>query len=821
MLLKLLGLNFQIKRLYLCKSIMMVLVFYFQIGDLVKKEILIVLCLFFSIFSSIMPSTFAESDTENELMELSFDLFDLGTGEIIDSAEIFVIEGWSGTILEQKTFFSGDSIDVIKNHSLRFKFSKEGYNDWNSISNIYYEEEIINVNFTTIDETYNFTIEEEANVTGGNVGLFFTSMSSDSNINLSWEANYEFSMHLGTNLLPTKSLGLSGQIDYWIGNRDGILQFEEEEMFTGWFQQQAWTDPYFGGCCKIDGNFPLVSDLVSPEDTWLNLELGIWGWNESTTLFVHSGFTGNRLLEIPLQNDIRQLANMQITTHPDWEYRYSPNSEWIHGSPTNININRSISGIGGFIPITFAKNTAPIAQTTIIGHMGSSLPLGVNITFDGSSSTDSSHNIGLGSNLECVWTFKSGDLTYDFPQMTTIVNLTDLGFLSNTTLETILECTDPQGLTDLWNKSWYLDSTSPNAIELYGDAECIDKPSETNLLECNELIVESSKMLLFNLTLEDDGPANPIVFWSSNHIDGWAAEGNEMNVAFWQGQNTNINFVMYDQHHQERELSIWNLSLRVSDEVANDLIKSWNVTVLDGSAPRIKMKLLNQEQLLDPMNIYFGDEIFIDLNSSFDDINSIEDVKFIIKLNGDIIANSNEIGWDEIKLFSLPELEVGVHELTINATDKSDNYVEERHQIYIQPALSINISTEVNVPLGELIEGENDIEFKLINTEGSPYDIIICIQTDCLDYNGSGATIDGFGYTNFTLTFNLNKSESLDVNYTFKFNSEMIQFNETYNFEFKDNEENNILVTLFIILIACVCIVIGTNFLIDKKRIRF
>ena len=800
---------------------MMVLVFYFQIGDLVKKEILIVLCLFFSIFSSIMPSTFAESDTENDLIELSFDLFDLDSGEIIDSAEIFVIEGWSGTILEQKTFFSGDSIDVIKNHSLRFKFSKEGYNDWNSISNIYYEEEIINVNFTTNNETYNFTIEEEANVTGGNVGLFFNSMSSNSNINLSWEANYEFSMHLGTNLLPTKSLGLSGQIDYWIGNKDGILQFEEEEMFTGWFQQQAWTDPYFGGCCKIDGNFPLVSDLVSPEDTWLNLELGIWGWNESTTLSVHSGFTGNRLLEIPLQNDIRQLANMQIITHPDWEYRYSPNSEWIYGSPTNININRSISGIGGFIPITFAKNTAPIAQSTIIGYMGSSLPLGVNITFDGSSSTDSSHNIGLGSNLECVWTFKSGDLTFDFPQMITIVNLTNLGFLSNTTLETILECTDPQGLTDLWNKSWYLDSTSPNAIELYGDAECIDKPSETNLLECNELLVESSKMLLFNLTLEDDGPANPIVFWSSNHIDGWSAEGNEMNVAFWQGQNTNINFVMYDQHHQERELSIWNLSLRVSDEVANDWIKSWNVTVLDGSAPRIKMKLLNQEQLLDPMNIYFGDEIFVNLNSSFDDINSIEDVKFIIKLNGEIIANSNEIGWDEIKLFLLPELEVGVHELIINATDKSDNYVEERHEIYIQPALSINISTEVNVPLGELIEGENDIEFKLINTEGSSYDVIICIQSDCLDYNGTGATIDGFGYTNFTLTFNLNKSESLDVNYTFKFNSEMIQFNETYNFEFKDNEENNILVTLFIILIACVCIVIGTKFVIDKKRIRF
>tara|TARA_X000000368_G_scaffold418983_1_gene421246 strand:+ start:747 stop:3149 length:2403 start_codon:yes stop_codon:yes gene_type:complete len=797
---------------------MKVLVFYFQIGDLMKKEILMILCLFISIFSCVMPSTFAESDLEDELIELSFDLLDLETGQIIDSAEISVVEGWTGTIIEQKTLFSGESIFVIKNHSLRFKFSKEGYNDWNSISEIYSDEELINVNFTSNLETYNFTIEEEANVTGGTIELSFDSMSSNSNINLSWEANYEFSMHLGTNLLPNKSLGLSGQIDYWIGDMDGILQLEEKQLFTNWFQEQAWTDPYFGGCCKIDGHFPLLSNLVSPDDTWLDVGLGTWGWNESTTLSVHSGFTGNRLLEIPLQNDIRQLANMQIITHPEWEYRFSPNSDWINGSPTNINVNRSFSGINGFIPITFAKNTAPIVQSAIIGHLGSSLPLDVNITFDGSSSTDSSHNIGLGSNLECIWTLKSGDLIYDSPQMIMIVNLTDLGFLSNTTLETSLECTDPQGLTDVWNKSWYLDTTHPTAIELFGDAVCIDNPLETNLLVCDELLVESSKMLLFNLSLEDDGPGDPIVFWSSNHLDGWAAEGNEMNVAFWQGQNTNINFVMYDQHHQERELSIWNLSLRISDEVANDWIKSWNVTVSDGSAPRIKMKLLDQDQLLDLMNIYSGDEVFVNLNSSFDDINSIEDVRFVIKLNGNIIADSNEIGWDEVKLFSLPNLAVGIHELVIIATDKSGNNAEERYEFHILPALSINISTEVNVPLGKLIEGENDLEFKLINKGGSPYDVIICIQSDCLDYNGTGATIDGFGYSNFTLSFNLNESELLDVNYTFKYDSEIIQFNETYDFEFEETVEENRIIKIFIFFFVCFCIVFGIKIVIDKKR---
>ena len=786
-------------------------------GDFMKKGIFIVLCFVFSIFSNLVPSTYAESESQNDLVELSFDLLDTDTGQTIDSAEIFVIEAWTGVILEQNDLFTGESIFIMKNHSLRFKFSKLGYNDWNSKSMIYSDSDSIIVNFTSNNDTYDITIEEEANVTGGIVELSFTdSMSSDTDLNLSWTANYEFSMHLGTNLLPTKNLGLSGQIDYWIGDKDTSLQNNEEELFVNWFLEQAWTDPYFGGCCKVDGNFPLVSELVKPVDVWLDVESGTWGWNESTTLSVHSGFTGNRLLEIPLQNDHRQMADMQIITNPDWEFRYSPSSDWIEGSPTNIILNRSMSGISGFVPITFAINTPPVANGAIVNYYGSSLPLDTNITLDGSGSTDSSHDIGLGSNLECSWSIMQNGSGSTFAStMIWILNLTEYGFLPNSTIMTELRCEDPQGLTDFWSKSWYLDSTSPNAIELIGDAECIDKPSEINLLECEELIVESSEMLMFNLSLEDDGPSDPYVFWSSNHIEGWNAEGNELNVAFWQGQNTNINFVMYDEHHQQRELSIWQLNMRVADEIGNDKIKSWNVTVLDGSAPRIKMKLFNQEQLLDPMNIYFGEEIMVNINSSFDDINAIEDVRFIIKLNGDTLADSNEISWDEIKFYLLPELDVGIHELVVNATDKSGNTVEEKHQIYILPPSSIEINADVSAPSGELIVGENELEFKLVNTGGLPYDVIICIQNNCLDYNGTGATIESFGYSNFTLIFNLNESENLDVNYTFKFGNEQIQYNETYDFEFKDNSEDNIPMMIFIFLFLCV---VFSIIVIAKKR---
>ena len=239
-------------------------------------------------------------------------------------------------------------------------------------------------------------------------------------------------------------------------------------------------------------------------------------------------------MEIPLQNDIRQLAKMGIITPPEWEFRFSPNVDWINGTPTNISVNRSLSGIGGYLPITFAKNTPPIASAEIIGYSGSSLPLEENITFDGSSSTDSSHNIGLGSHLECSWSLmhNGSEVGFDSTTMIWVVNLTEYGFLSNSTIITELRCEDPQGLSDTWVKNWFLDTTPPNAIELYGDAECIDDPNETNLLDCDDILVESSKDLIFNFTFSDDGPISPNVYWTSNHIDGWFSDEPEMNVIY-------------------------------------------------------------------------------------------------------------------------------------------------------------------------------------------------------------------------------------------------------------------------------------------------
>ena len=779
-----------------------------------QKEILVVMCLIFSTISYSVPITHAEQNIGTETVELTFNFSNKESGEIINSANIIVIESWSGTILDENTMSSGESILVMANHSLRFKSFVEGFEEWNSISMVYSNSETIFVNFTSMTNTYNITMDNEVNVSGGQIHLsFLNSMSINTDMNLGWIANYELPMSAGTDLLPMKSLGLSSQIDYWIGDKDETLQSSEINLFIDWLHEQAWSDSFFGGCCKIDGKFPQSEDLVKPINAWVNNELGIWGWNESTNLSVHSGFTGNRLLEIPLQNDIRQLAEMNIITNLNWEFRYSPNSDWIEGTPTHIVLNRSISGITGFIPITFATNTVPIVNVVVEGHIGLSLPFGTNITFDGSNSLDSSHNIGLGPTLGCVWEFESDNLTHQFVQMLVIVNLTDLGYLSSSMVKTTLECTDPQGLSTEWNKSWYLDSSAPNAIELVGDAECIDNPLEINILECEELVVNSSKMLQFNLSLEDDGPSNPFVFWSSNHIDGWAAEGAEMNVVFWQGQNTNLNYLMYDQQHEQRELAVWKLDLRISDEVANDWIKSWNVTVLDGSSPRINMNVVdeNGEELNPSQNIGFGQEISIDLNSSYDDIHAIEDVRFVISLDGEIVADSNQIGWDGVKLISMPELGVGIHELVINATDAVGNTVEEIFLIYVDPPHIIDIvSANIFVSSGKLVDGENELEFNLVNAGKSSYNAMICIQNKCLDTNGTGATVEGYGHSNFTLIFDLNQSDNLEVNFKLTFENEIVEFNQTlnYDFEIKSEKSNLLLISLSSIIVLFVTYIV-------------
>ena len=102
-----------------------------------KKEIILVLCLFFSIFSYIIPNSIADSEYLDESVELSFSFSDESSGQIINSATISIIEVWTGKVIQQEIISSGDIISIMKNHSFRFKFEVEGYEERHLISSVY------------------------------------------------------------------------------------------------------------------------------------------------------------------------------------------------------------------------------------------------------------------------------------------------------------------------------------------------------------------------------------------------------------------------------------------------------------------------------------------------------------------------------------------------------------------------------------------------------------------------------------------------------------------------------------------------------------
>ena len=80
-----------------------------------------------------------------------------------------------------------------------------------------------------------------------------------------------------------------------------------------------------------------------------------------------------------------------------------------------------------------------ILLSKIIDFQGTSLPLHQNITLDATSSVDSSHDIGLGMNLECGWEISQyGTKIEKKESMLWSVNLSEFGFLPNSTVVTKL-----------------------------------------------------------------------------------------------------------------------------------------------------------------------------------------------------------------------------------------------------------------------------------------------------------------------------------------------------------------------------------------------
>lgn len=729
-----------------------------------------------------------------DMVSITFDFTDANTLLSVDSTTVTVIEGWTGTTLEQVTLADDDSLSVMANHSIRLRVEADGYEDWANIAAVYDDDATLTVELTNSSEDHAGIDSNQTNYTAGLVTLGFPSqMSPSSEIELDWTAEYSFSMQYGTELMPASSKGLASQIDLWLGDADGALSGSEQAAFIAWMGEQAWSDAFYGGCCKMDSGFPLPLAPVSPTSVWISDDASTWGWNESATLGASTGFTSSRLLQVPLQNDIRQQVPLRVRLSDPWEYRYSPDYDLISGTPTDFEILRNSSGVGGLLPVTLAQNTAPQANGEVKDHHGQALPFSQNFTLDGSGSRDTPYNVDFGITMICGWTLSTNSTILEIEGQIAIVNLSESGFGSGEQLETLLECSDVQGLNDTWSRSWYIDGEAPLSTGLSGTLECLDDPGQTNLLLCEELAAISSTVMSLNLSVSDDGPAETLVFWNSNHIEGWATEGSEIDVVFWQGQNTNINFLTVNGQHEQREPAVWVFQLRASDEAGNDWIKAWNVTVFDGTAPRINIDLLNASGvLLENMQpLRSGMQLTLDLNSSFDDLHAIEDVRFIVTFDDEVLADSDLSGWAGVRMVDLPALSVGLHDLVINATDAAGNTAEEKIRMVIEPALGIDItSIDVN-PVTKTEPGPVTLNFTIVNSGATAYNATICIAEQCYIQAGQGATFEGEGLMHAEFGFDLPAGRGLEIGYSFAGEGEQVSFNRTHDVDITEEGDSS------------------------------
>ena len=199
---------------------------------------------------------------------------------------------------------------------------------------------------------------------------FTGSISPSSQVNATWFAEVTVSESYGTDLLDNRSIGLLEQIDTQLGNSDGWINSTESQEFSELVAfSRNWTDSSSGGCCSFDYNSMVVIGqteiIVTPPETGpVNRTNGNWSWTESATMLGASDGRTLRLIDIPRAGSMVEEVPLEIQLPNNWEYRYSPMSEVISGSPGLFTVDRSQAPVAYDIRITITENIPPIISAS-------------------------------------------------------------------------------------------------------------------------------------------------------------------------------------------------------------------------------------------------------------------------------------------------------------------------------------------------------------------------------------------------------------------------------------------------------------------------
>lgn len=650
---------------------------------------------------------------------------------------------------------------------------------------------------------------------------FTDSISPSSQVNATWFADVTVSESYGTDLLENRSMGLLEQIDTQLGNSDGWINSTESQEFSELVaSSRNWTDSSSGGCCSFD-YYPMVVigqteiSVQPPETGPVNRTNGNWSWTESATISGTSDGRTLRLIDIPRAGSIVEEVPLEVRLPDNWEYRYSPMSEVISGSPGLFTVDRSQAPVAYDIRITITENIPPIIAASRSPLTSSTIPLDKATVFSASCSDSPLDS------LEIQWTVSSeGEVVSMHNNSWFEVVPDEIGFSHGEVMSVNATCLDFHGVSARWNDNPTIDGMIPTwmgTISVGGS-----QTSSLDPARISPIIAPAGSTIRFDVNGTDDSSIPVLLELYSNISEGWRQSGMSEQIFEFtvnQGMGVNGADMGIQERHLARNPTMISVALLASDDAGNTAVGQWTIQVLDSNPPTIIPRLFsngNEVEMDD--DSHEDDELILNLSYSFDDLDAIANLSWSIWIDGEE-ASWDKQNWSVLDPIPIPQLMRGNHEIVVKATDSKGNTREETILLTVQPRSGAHISV-VEATLSDDSEvGGTAILTVIVENDGSDSAFArVCLSDICgrwTDQPFASSLENGPGQALVEFQFEM-ENESLDGLYLNWDSASAGTYGEI-PLEVEFNAESDSRGLLFLVL----AIVIFSVFLmINKARVK-
>ena len=563
---------------------------------------------------------------------------------------------------------------------------------------------------------------------------FTNSISHSSQVNATWFAQVSVLESYGTDLLENRSIGLLDQIDQDLGNSDGWIDESEANSFSELVvSSRNWTDSFSGGCCTFDYSSMSVVGSIDvsvnpPEIGPTNRTGGEWGWTESGNLIGTSDGRTLRLIDLPRVGALIEEVPLRVSLPEGWEFKFSPMSEIITGSPRAFVVDRSQAPVAYDIRITIDRNMPPILSAISFPQISSTISLAKSSLFSATCSDNPLENPRI------EWTIsRSGTTISSFENDWISVKPSDLNFTHGDVMSVNATCIDFHGSVSHWNDNPTVDGIPPdwsgkftvNGIE----GQVIQNGSQTPIL------APAGSLVRFDVNASDDSSLPVLLELYTNVSEGWRQTGlNQQIFEFPANQGMGINGadMGIDERHLQRAPSEILMALVATDDAGNTVLSEWTLKVLDANPPTVIPRLFSDGIEIEyDDKIHENDELELNLSHSYDDLDPIGDVSWSILVDGKEIFQSNP-DWSVFEPISLSFLTKGTHNITVKATDSKGNVREEPISITVEPRSGAHIRVvEATLPDDARI-GSSVMLTVIVQNDGSdPAFARVCLSDIC------------------------------------------------------------------------------------------